>query len=60
MGRRGRVRRRWRGLFHETVWAHFKGVLKPPFNEEARDRAGFGRAWYMPLTKRPAVAGAGA
>jgi len=33
---------------------------KPPFNEEARDRAGFGRAWYMPLTKRPAVAGAGA
>ena len=46
--------------FHETVWAHFKGVLKPPFNEEARDRAGFGRAWYMPLTKRPAVAGAGA
>ena len=46
--------------FHETVWAHFKGVLKPPFNEEARDGAGFGRAWYMPLTKRPAVAGAGA
>lgn len=46
--------------FHETVWAHFKGVLKPPFNDEARSKAGFGKEWYMPLTQRPTVPGAGA
>ena len=27
--------------FHERVSRHFKGRIKPPFNREARDRAGF-------------------
>lgn len=39
--------------FHRIVWRHFRGVLKPPFNEEARARAGFGREWYEPLCARP-------
>ena len=39
--------------FHRIVWRHFRGVLKPPFNEEARAKAGFGREWYEPLCARP-------
>ena len=39
--------------FHQTVWRHFRGVLKPPFNDEARARAGFGKEWYEPLCRRP-------
>ncbi|XP_051119940.1 uncharacterized protein LOC127243809 [Andrographis paniculata] len=35
--------------FHATVRAHFRGPLKPPFNEEARKAAGFGPQWYEPL-----------
>ncbi|KAK6929116.1 Protein of unknown function DUF455 [Dillenia turbinata] len=35
--------------FHETVRTHFRGPLKPPFNEEARKAAGFGPQWYEPL-----------
>ena len=36
--------------FHKVVRQHFKGRLKPPFNEEARLRAGFGPEWYLPLS----------
>ena len=36
--------------FHAIVRHHFSGVLKPPFNDEARARAGFGPEWYMPLS----------
>lgn len=35
------------------VGAHFKGVLKPPFNDSARDEAGLSRDYYAAL----AVAG---
>lgn len=36
--------------FHDVVRAHFRGPLKPPFNEEARKAAGFGPQWYEPLS----------
>ena len=39
--------------FHRIVWRHFRGVLKPPFNEKARADAGFGKEWYEPLCARP-------
>ena len=35
--------------FHALVRRHFHGYLKPPFNEEARKKAGFGPEWYLPL-----------
>jgi uncharacterized ferritin-like protein (DUF455 family) len=35
------------------VGAHFKGALKPPFNDSARDEAGLSRDYYAAL----AVAG---
>jgi hypothetical protein len=35
--------------FHALVRAHFKGNTKPPFNEEAREKAGFTKSWYEPL-----------
>lgn len=35
--------------FHALIRAHFRGPLKPPFNEAARARAGFGPEWYEPL-----------
>lgn len=35
--------------FHAIVRTHFRGPLKPPFNEEARKAAGFGPEWYEPL-----------
>lgn len=36
--------------FHAVVRTHFRGPLKPPFNEEARKAAGFGPQWYEPLS----------
>lgn len=36
--------------FHQVVRMHFRGPLKPPFNEEARKAAGFGPQWYQPLS----------
>ena len=36
-------------LFHAVVKLHFRGPLKPPFNFEAREKAGFGPKWYLPL-----------
>ena len=37
---------RW---FHALIRGHFRGPLKPPFNDEARAQAGFGPEWYLPL-----------
>lgn len=51
--------------FHDVVRRHFHGVLKPPFNDEARARAGFKPSWYLPLVTHraasaPAAGGDGA
>ncbi len=35
--------------FHDRVRRYFTGALKPPFNREARDRAGFPTAYYETL-----------
>ncbi len=35
--------------YHDLVRRHFRGRLKPPFNAEARRRAGFGPEFYEPL-----------
>jgi uncharacterized ferritin-like protein (DUF455 family) len=35
--------------FHNRVRRYFSGALKPPFNREARDRAGFPAAYYEKL-----------
>jgi uncharacterized ferritin-like protein (DUF455 family) len=35
--------------FHDRVRRHFTGALKPPFNRDARDRAGFPAAYYEKL-----------
>ena len=35
--------------YQELVRRHFRGILKPPFNEAARTEAGFGAAFYRPL-----------
>ena len=40
--------------YHAAVRVHFKGTLKPPFNESARARAGLGTAFYAPLAGDPA------
>jgi len=37
--------------FHCLVREHFRGALKPPFNERARNSAGMEAAFYHPLTK---------
>lgn len=39
--------------FNRIAWRHFRGVLKPPFNDDARANAGFGKEWYEPLQRRP-------
>jgi uncharacterized ferritin-like protein (DUF455 family) len=36
-------------VFQDLVRRHFSGALKPPFNCDARDRAGFPAAYYAPL-----------
>ncbi|EFN58237.1 hypothetical protein CHLNCDRAFT_34378 [Chlorella variabilis] len=35
--------------FHSLIRRHFRGPLKPPFNDAARAQAGFGPEWYLPL-----------
>lgn len=35
--------------YHKLVRRHFRGALKPPFNTEARERAGLEAAFYQPL-----------
>ena len=39
-------------VFQERVQRFFRGDLKPPFNHEARARAGFPRRFYEPLAAR--------
>ncbi len=41
--------------FHDRVRRHFTGALKPPFNREARARAGFPAAYYEKLACAPAA-----
>lgn len=38
--------------FHKMTRKHFKGGLKPPFNDEARRLAGFTEEWYLPLVDK--------
>ena len=38
--------------FHALVRKHFRGLLKPPFNVEARNTAGLNPDFYEPLTSR--------
>jgi uncharacterized ferritin-like protein (DUF455 family) len=38
--------------FHVLVRKHFRGLLKPPFNVEARNAAGLNPEFYEPLTSR--------
>ncbi|XP_038044262.1 uncharacterized protein HI_0077-like [Patiria miniata] len=35
--------------FHRLVRKHFRGLLKPPINEEGRTIAGMSKEWYVPL-----------
>ncbi len=44
------ARRGWRpeAAWRDLVRRHFKGGLKPPFNDDARRRAGFGPDYYAP------------
>lgn len=36
-------------VFHAYVKDRHKGVILPPFNDEARRRAGMRDEWYLPL-----------
>jgi len=36
----------------ELVRRHYDGLLQGPFNKQARDEAGLGEPYYMPLTHR--------
>lgn len=36
--------------FHQLVRKHFRGLLKQPFNTEARDQAGIPPDFYLPLS----------
>ena len=36
-------------VFHAYVKDRHKGLILPPFNEEARRRAGMREDWYLPL-----------
>lgn len=47
-----------RPTYQSLVRRHFKGPLKPPFNREARDGAGFAAAYYEPLSTANAGAAA--
>lgn len=35
--------------FHAAVQQHFRGQLKPPFNDSARESAGLTRDFYLPI-----------
>lgn len=43
------------GAFHALREAHFAGRLKPPFNHEARGRAGLPRSFYEPIGNESGV-----
>ncbi len=52
-GRIAEVRgREPRAAWQELVAARFRGALKPPFNEAAREEAGFGADWYGALPEK--------
>ncbi len=38
-------------LFHEEIARHYKGGLKPPFNDTARAEAGMSPDWYGPVAR---------
>ncbi len=38
--------------WHALVARHFRGAIKPPFNDSARDSAGLSREYYQPLATR--------
>ncbi|KAJ3080705.1 hypothetical protein HK102_002877, partial [Quaeritorhiza haematococci] len=38
-------------IFHDIVRNHFRGPLKPPFNDEDRLKAGLDKKFYLPLTR---------
>lgn len=38
--------------FHHLVRKHFRGLLKQPFNTEARENAGLSGNFYLPLTTK--------
>jgi len=40
-----------RDQYQHLVKKHFKGHLKPPFNSEARDKAGLPEDFYLPLSQ---------
>jgi len=47
-----------RGLAPQSAWQdlvrkHFRGALKPPFNDKARAAAGFPESFYAPLVVAP-------
>ncbi|MGV8996546.1 MAG: ferritin-like domain-containing protein [Parvibaculaceae bacterium] len=39
--------------FHHLVRTHFRGLLKQPFNTQARENAGLPDNFYLPLSVRP-------
>jgi uncharacterized ferritin-like protein (DUF455 family) len=38
-----------REIWRDMVNTHFRGALKPPFNDSARRAAGLSRSWYAPV-----------
>ncbi|MFW2830626.1 ferritin-like domain-containing protein [Sphingomonas sp. ID0503] len=38
-------------LWHDLVARHFRGALKPPFNDSARDQAGLSRDFYAVVAR---------
>lgn len=46
----GRLGRAPEPAFHELVRAHFKGTVRPPFNDAARAAAGLPPGFYKPLS----------
>jgi len=39
--------------FHQVVSRYFRGGVKPPFNDSARESAGLTRDFYMPIAAAP-------
>jgi uncharacterized ferritin-like protein (DUF455 family) len=46
-----RARKAPEPAFHALVRTHFKGALKPPFNDRARSEAGLTPGFYKPLAR---------
>jgi uncharacterized ferritin-like protein (DUF455 family) len=40
-----------REVFHDRVRRFFRGALKPPFNQAARDAAGLPPGYYEPIAR---------